>query len=116
MAVVNDGKVPTFFRGRSVSFIDVTLMRGVDVSNWKVLPDEGMTLYKFIYFELNRVNARHKSNGGRRLSLDKSELKSVLREQQTITKSTVKVLTQVLKGAQRASCRSTRGRDLQPYW
>jgi len=55
MSACNDGRSPTFVRGRSESHIDITFtsarIRG-NVNNWRVLECESLSLHRFIIFDL----------------------------------------------------------------
>ncbi|EFA13619.2 Putative 115 kDa protein in type-1 retrotransposable element R1DM-like Protein [Tribolium castaneum] len=59
MVVLNTGLRPTFVRGESESYIDVTMATNKiagDVTNWEILDIETLTEHKYIYFEI-RTNS-----------------------------------------------------------
>lgn len=55
-SVCNEGQSPTFVRGESATYIDVTFasarIRGT-VNNWSVRDDESLSLHKYIMFDVN---------------------------------------------------------------
>lgn len=64
--VINDGLHPTFVRGESQSFIDLTLVNThivKNISNWQVLDhEESLSDHNFIYFKVENNNNKNKKN------------------------------------------------------
>lgn len=59
MVVHNTGLRPTFIRGESKSFIDVTISTSnmaSKITHWAVLEDESLTEHQYIYFEIERTD------------------------------------------------------------
>lgn len=55
LAVLNDGRKPTFIRGNTKSYIDVTCSTKQlqnEISNWEVLDEETATEHQYISFEI----------------------------------------------------------------
>jgi hypothetical protein len=58
--VCNIGDSPTFVRGASESFIDVTFASRAlcqKVSNWRVLDVDSLSLHQYITFDISRITA-----------------------------------------------------------
>lgn len=119
LVVQNHGGSPTFVRGGSVSYIDVTLstrLGGMHVKNWSVMPDEGLTLHRYIYFEVDGAVQRVTGVGGTKVGdLDKGKMSRIMGSQLSGVDS-VESLTAALAAAQRASSCGGRRRGPQPYW
>lgn len=61
LIIINDGLLPTFVRGASTSYIDLTMASGTmarRLSNWRVLDEESLSLHKFVAFEVAAGAAR----------------------------------------------------------
>ncbi|KAK9721688.1 Endonuclease-reverse transcriptase [Popillia japonica] len=61
MIVLNTGQKPTFVRGNTESFIDVTIATKViskRIINWEVLDMETLTEHKYIGFEIQGIKSR----------------------------------------------------------
>lgn len=62
--VLNDGIRPTFIRGQTKSYIDVTCCtKGIqkDISAWEVLDDETGTEHQYISFEIGKITGKNKN-------------------------------------------------------
>lgn len=74
LVAMNCGKVPTFERGNSKSYIDITWasrkMAG-KITNWKVLQEEVSTYHNHIYFELQVEGKTRRQNKGKRYLFDR---------------------------------------------
>lgn len=58
LSVCNVGNAPTFERGQSKSFIDITLVSmdtRSSVKNWRVLETESLNLHNYISFEVSEA-------------------------------------------------------------
>lgn len=82
LSVVNVGDTPTFERGESASFIDITwatsdMMR--HVGGWKVLQGEFYTYHNPIYFEVERGASKVKERNGVYRFLDKARFAQELK-------------------------------------
>lgn len=61
LVVHNKGNVPTFIRGKSESFIDVTFSTkkiAKQIENWKVLEEESLSAHQHITFEIALKNRK----------------------------------------------------------
>nr|CAI5862958.1 unnamed protein product [Callosobruchus analis] len=75
MVVYNKENSPTFVRGDSVSFIDITCSTqkvATQIHNWQILEEETLSDHKFIYFEIaykkldskrRRIKPKHTMSG-----------------------------------------------------
>lgn len=64
LAVCNEGNKPTFVRGASESHLDLTLATKAAVGNvtgWKILDEEALSLHKYIVFNVNAHRDQQKT-------------------------------------------------------
>lgn len=64
LAVCNEGNKPTFVRGASESYLDLTLATQAIVGNvtgWKILDEEALILHKYIVFKVNGRREQQKT-------------------------------------------------------
>ncbi|XP_072380607.1 uncharacterized protein [Diabrotica undecimpunctata] len=64
LTVLNDGKAPTFVRGNSESFLDITLVSTTflnRVVSWTVLEEESFSLHKYVSFEIASKRQKRKN-------------------------------------------------------
>lgn len=81
MVVHNKGEKPTFVRGNSESFIDVTCSSqniATKIVNWEVLDDESLSDHRFIYFEIKDQIARGTSIEKTKAEIDWEMFRTVL--------------------------------------
>lgn len=119
LVVINRGDTPTFVRGESKSFIDITLATtriASKIKNWTVSDEESLSLHRFIYFELDV------SGGDRTLSkktshqpINKEKLGEILHR--TLIEQDITSILSSLKRAQDDSkvVNNNRNRST-PYW
>lgn len=81
---LNSGNTPTFIRGNSVSYIDVTCSTSKIaryIKNWKVLEDEAISDHNFIYFEVEGDTYKNKRNTERQKTFfDKEKFNKKMEE------------------------------------
>lgn len=83
LSPINTGDVPTFERGGSKSFIDITWASEnltKYVKNWEVLPEEVLTYHHYIYFEVEWGSGSNSREKSARYILDKSKFVQKLEE------------------------------------
>lgn len=115
MGVLNDGKKPTFIRGQSKSYIDVTCSTNKiqkEIRKWEVLDDETLTEHQYITFEIS-------SNGPKKLIFTKykthcdwATFKEIVNLR---TESGKQDLETIMKEAYHASTTKNE-RPSQPFW
>lgn len=120
--VVNSGDKPTFERGHSCSYIDITwasdnIMRRIQ--NWEVLSEEVCTYHNYIYFEVPLKDKPTDRANGPRYMLNKRNFTQRLREyfSNNTSKVTPKKFIEVVGKINRDCTRVTRRGDRpMPYW
>ena len=127
LVVHNTGSVPTFTRGSSASYIDVTCSTerlAGRVRNWKVLEEEEtISDHNFIYFEIENQNQTAKKNTERqeimfnknifRKSIGKLKERYMSNENASVTEC-ISYIKQALKES--SSNRNGLKQILVPYW
>ncbi|CAH1988125.1 unnamed protein product [Acanthoscelides obtectus] len=120
MTIVNSGGLPTFQRGESRSFIDVTAATSTistKVTHWKVLPGETLSYNNHIYFELDIQGTTGRKPGGRRSLFDAKAFKENMNTINHANVETPEELMAVLEEATRKSTIHTREEKRKlPYW
>ncbi|KAJ8963710.1 hypothetical protein NQ314_005431 [Rhamnusium bicolor] len=124
LVVQNNGDIPTFERGNSTSFIDVTFSTQAiarDIINWKVLMEESMSPHRFIYFEVRDGTKRRKQFERRKTYVDSTKFKIEMQERIeriNVAETSVESCIQIVKGAYAVSQprRSRNETRKVPYW
>ncbi|KAJ8972488.1 hypothetical protein NQ314_000164 [Rhamnusium bicolor] len=124
LVVHNNGDIPTFERGNSTSFIDVTFSTqdiARDIINWKVLMEESMSPHRFIYFEVRDGTKRRKQFERRKTYIDRTKFKIEMQERIemiNVVETSVESCIQIVKAAYAESQprRSRNGTRKVPYW
>nr|CAI5833253.1 unnamed protein product [Callosobruchus analis] len=124
LVIHNTGDEPTFARGESMSFIDITCSTASaarDITEWPVLQEETMSDYQFIYFEVRDRAERKKYNDKRVVSIDVSKLRSKIKQLVDDIDGvglTVQNITSLLKEAYICSTpiKNRRPLNTTPYW
>lgn len=83
LTVLNDGNTPTFERGSSSSYIDITACSEglvTKFANWRVLEEESLSLHRYIYYEVKVVQKKRKVEW-RYGALDKREVAERIRHE-----------------------------------
>lgn len=120
LVILNTGTTPTFERGNSRSFIDVTgtttnIAR--KIKKWEVLTGEFLTFHNHIYFEMEqrkRQNYPQKS----RVLFDVARFKKEIQETTSVNvPKNLHELCEILKDATRVSTLKVRGnKRTLPFW
>lgn len=120
-AVINEGDAPTFIRGDSRSHIDITFSTekiSAKIKNWKVLPEETMSLHQYITFNIDGLvstNAMERRNAsvinkiifGKQLQISRYKNQNI----------DVETMRKIIKDAQEQSTKKNgEKRKAQPYW
>nr|CAH7720777.1 unnamed protein product [Callosobruchus chinensis] len=124
LVVHNTGDEPTFVRGESTSFIDITCSTAsaaCDITEWRVLQEETMSDHQFIYFEVRDRAERKRYNEKRLVSIDVGKLRSKIKQLVDDidgVELTVQKVTSLLKEAYSYSTPTKNSRPLNntPYW
>lgn len=123
--VVNDGKIPTFVRGNSESFLDVTLATEniyKRISNWEVMTIDSATEHRYISFELkmhnpkkNKAIERHTTNV---IDWDTLRASIDLRLQCVEDDQCYLETSKIISSAYKDSTSSNSGKPIKPtpYW
>lgn len=102
LVALNRGNIPTFVRGNSKSFIDITLATlktAGDICNWRVSEEESFSLHRFIFFEVKTATDRNRTARNRaRHSIDNRKMEEVLRS--TLTEQDIAKTLYTLRNAQ----------------
>lgn len=122
IVAMNGGNSPTFVRGESESYIDVTFSTqslATKVHNWRVLEEESMSLHKYIAFDIETKSKKKEHTKSKiqfRKQIFVKEIKHLVKEaNQKVDAQTV---AQIIKKAQKAgsSQKTTYKNNGQPYW
>nr|CAI5829680.1 unnamed protein product [Callosobruchus analis] len=119
----NTGGTPTFQRGSSESFIDITLSTqsvAKKITNWKVMENETLSDHKHIYFEIMGAGVKQNIERQRPI-IDKKKLEDLLKQKaqelQTNGLSSAQELGDALSSIYKKSCiRGGRSLEWLPYW
>lgn len=121
MVVLNDGITPTFRRGTSSSFIDVTFSTqriAKRIKNWRVMEDESLSDHNHIYFEIQGAGTKPVEK--RTYHINREVLRLELVNKSLSTEEADKVSTgmKIISEAYRKSkTRANQGEEnLLPYW
>ncbi|XP_023310320.1 uncharacterized protein LOC108917090 [Anoplophora glabripennis] len=126
MTTLNTGETPTFSRGNSVSFIDVTCATAniaKKINKWQVLEEESLSDHRFIYFEIEDQIHTKKGVEKEKPVYDWDCFRTTLEWRVKVANtlnagSVAKECTQMLKETCGASQvhRSVKQKSLLPYW
>nr|CAI5836285.1 unnamed protein product [Callosobruchus analis] len=119
----NTDGTPTFQRGSSESFIDITLSTqsvAKKITNWKVMENETLSDHKHIYFEIMGAGVKQNIERQRPI-IDKKKLEDLLKQKaqelQTNGLSSAQELGDALSSIYKKSCiRGGRSLEWLPYW
>ncbi|KAJ8910521.1 hypothetical protein NQ315_012818 [Exocentrus adspersus] len=115
IGVLNDGKKPTFVRGQSKSYIDVTCASSKIqrvIQNWMVLDDETLTDHQYITFEMSAAGPKKPIGIKSKPHYDWAAFKEIVKLR---VESGREDLEAIIKEACHAS--TTRNeRSRQPFW
>lgn len=122
----NCGNKPTFVRGTSTSYIDVTFStQGIarNITNWKVLDDEPISDHSFIYFEIKGTISWVKQKSERqKIYFDnekfRKELENRIGRMENDGRVSVNVCMEMLSQAYKTSCliRNRIQNTRVPFW
>lgn len=119
IVVLNRGDTPTFVRGQSKSFIDITLATtrlAGRIRNWRVSEEESLSLHRFIYFDIDKTGSQKmllKTINHQRI--DKAKLESILRR--LLRDQDITAVHHTLKKAQDSSKVGIgNSQTSKPYW
>lgn len=124
MIVANNGNKPTFLRGDSTSYIDITFSTNKianKIKNWEVLDNETLTEHAHIKFEINGIREIPRKNTIKnKINIDKIKIKEEiskligqLDEAQTSPTECLKV---VKKAYETVTSKGNRKIKTMPYW
>lgn len=124
LVVHNSGGVPTFVRGDSESFIDVTCSTqkiAKKIVGWKVLTVENLTHHRYIVFEIKENTPTRPLEEKGKITNNwnvfcagiRERLASMTEEERTSYKKCTEVLKQEYT---RSICEGTGSRTTTPYW
>lgn len=122
LVVINTGEEPTFVRGDSKSYIDVTCSSvriANEIDNWRVVDIENMSDHKYIYFEMKGVKRTKRKFTKKKVVMDQEVFRASLELRvQTEADSTYKTKIKIIRQAYNDSIsRQGDGRRMvQPYW
>ena len=120
MTPKNDGKIPTFVRNRSMSFIDVTLVTiglANKVRNWDVSEEESLSLHRYITYKVENKVIRKKQKWKSKPVLDKEVLRNAFAIMVTDTTNPESIISKIKMAQELACTAKSSGREReQPYW
>lgn len=119
LTILNEGDSPTFVRGSSGTYIDITLSTkkiARAVKNWKVTEEESMSLHNHIMYEIENVVEDGKRDPFREKIIDWRKVERILKNNLTNVNPTIKKITAVIKDAQISSTQRKEEKEDKPYW
>lgn len=124
MIIANNGNKPTFVRGESKSYIDITFSTNkiaTQITKWEVLDNETLTEHAHIRFEIKERTEVLKKGGIRekiRMNIDK--FKEQIRKEITGTdgmSTNPEECTKIIKKAYKLSTKNSKNTEnYKPYW
>lgn len=122
----NTGDKPTFVRGPSQSYIDVTCStQGIarNILNWKVLDDESHSDHAFIYFEIkDNIHSRNNKTERQKVLFNNKKFQEEIKERTDILGQqesvTIENVMKAVTVSYKASCtgRNKTKNTFVPYW
>ncbi|KAJ8964369.1 hypothetical protein NQ317_003014 [Molorchus minor] len=120
----NHGNVPTFVRGDSSSYIDVTLTTsktGKRLEKWRVSDEESLSLHRYIFFEIGGLTTKRQTEKHKQ-QIDRTKYKNALGNEIAVIRNNVGSLTP--KSCEDIMCKARRKSQSQrinrnnkvPYW
>lgn len=119
MVVHNTGIMPTFIRGDTKSYIDVTISTtGIArrIKKWEVLETETLTEHQYIFFEIEGVLARRKKHNTKAIIDWRAFKDTVELTQGEMTDTTHESCTRIIKQACKNSTTHRRYDVSTIYW
>lgn len=120
LVVINRGSTPTFARGNSSSFIDITLASDCmskKVSKWKVSMEESMSLHRFITFSVDVKYKKSPFELRGKQTIERDLFKVVLGLLYTKMEGNYKTMIDKILQAQRTNTKEAVTTKMsQPYW
>lgn len=122
LIVNNTGNAPSFVRGDSTSYIDVTCSSqklARRITEWKIMEKEAMTYHQHIYFEIGPKHKKTQLTENIKPVFYKEKFKTEIRTRmQGLEGATVRSITLLLAEATKASSSNTQtGNNRKaPYW
>lgn len=124
LVVHNAGGMPTFVRGNTESYIDVTLSTqkiSTRVANWKILEEESLTEHRLIYYEVKLAKAQKKMINKQKFTTDwdayNANLEIRLCNMSKQERSSHSKCTEIIKNAYAHSIVKVSGSKKKvPYW
>lgn len=123
LVVHNNGDTPTFQRGESKSFIDVTISTSNlagRIKGWRVSEEESLSLHNHIHFEIEESTAQRKEKFELRgkIAINREVFRDTIQLLSAGRQMDCKTLTKCIKVAQKLSLekRNTTTIGAQPYW
>lgn len=120
---LNHGVKPTFIRGRSRSYIDVTAATGdmiPQIANWEVLDEESLSYHQYIACEIRLGRAVHRNSSPRQYLVDwegfEQEVETRLTWQINTDGERWKLFTEVIEASYRNALTPVGGKRTRPYW